>query len=303
MANVALVLNPTKVADPKALVDQLAALLAEHGWPEPKVFQTEESDPGRGMAERAVAEGAEIVIAAGGDGTVASVVSGLVGTEAALAILPAGTGNLLARNLELPMATDEVLAAVVGGRNTTMDVGEVLAGPGVGLSFAVMAGMGFDAAIMDDAPEKLKGAVGWPAYVVSALGHLADEPFEVTIILDGGEPLVRTARTVLVANVATLQGGLDLAPDAGVTDGRLDVVVISPQNVIDWLRLGARLAFGWDREDQLLERFQAKRVEVLTPEPQMCQIDGDPLEPAHELVAEVRPRSLKLRVPATHNPG
>jgi YegS/Rv2252/BmrU family lipid kinase len=303
MANVALVLNPTKVADPQGLVAQLTDVLSAHGWPAPMVLETTVSDPGRGMAERAVADGAEIVIAAGGDGTVASVVSGLAGSPAALAILPSGTGNLLARNLDLPMATEDVLAAVVGGRTTTMDVGEMLAGPAVGLSFAVMAGMGFDAAIMDDAPEKLKGAVGWPAYIIAALGHLADEPFEVTLVLDHGEPMVRTARTVLVANVATLQGGIELAPEAGVTDGQLDVIVIAPQNVGDWVRLGARLAFGSDREDGLLERFQAKHVEVLTGQPQMCQIDGDPLEPAHELVAEVRPRSLKLRVPASRDPA
>ncbi len=287
-------MNPAKVDDPDALAAALTGRLVAAGWPRPMILTTTEEDPGRGAAEQAVRDGAQVVMAAGGDGTVASVVSALAGTGTALAVLPAGTGNLLAGNLDLPTDLDAVTESILGGATWTMDVGEVLDGPGAGASFAVMAGLGFDAAVVGDAPEGLKAGVGWPAYIVSALGHLSDAPFECTITLDGAEPLERTARTVLVANTAGLQGGLDLAPDARITDGLHDVIVVSPQNAIDWLRIGARLMAGSEREDERLERFRAARVEITTDSDQVCQLDGDAVGPTRRLVTEVRRHSLTL---------
>jgi len=298
MTLVGMVVNPTKVDDVDALVGEVAGQLAGRGWPAPLVLETTEDDPGGGMAEQAMREGAEVVVAVGGDGTVAAVLGALAGTEVPLAVLPAGTGNLLARNLDLPMELPAVVDLVADRTTSRMDVGQVVDGPGAPGCFAVMAGLGFDASVMADAPEQLKGRVGWPAYLVSAAGHLSDEPFEATITLDGGEPVQRTARTVLVANTAGLQGGVDLAPDAGVTDGLLDVIVISPQNAIDWLRIGARLVTGSDREDERLERFQARHVEITTDTEQVCQLDGDPVGPTRRVVVEVRPLALSIARPA-----
>jgi len=297
MTDVVLIANPAKVEDVDALLAQLGGALAEHGWPAPRLLTTTVDEPGRGLAEQAAREGADVVLAAGGDGTVASVVSGLVGTETALAVLPSGTGNLLARNLDLPMDTSGVVEALVAGKVRSIDVGEVVEGAGVGSSFAVMAGLGFDAAIVEDAPERLKAMVGWPAYLVSAVSHLADEPFTCTIVVDGGEPIEREARSVLVANVASLQGGVDLAPDAGVSDGLLDVIVLGPKTLTDWLRLGARLVTGSDREDERIERLQGRRVEITAHADEVCQLDGDPVGSTSRFVAEVRPRALRLRVP------
>jgi YegS/Rv2252/BmrU family lipid kinase len=297
VTQVAMIVNPVKVDDAEALDAAVSRRLLARGWPAPTIMWTTVDDPGRGLAERAVADGAQVVLAAGGDGTVAAVVSGLAGSGVALAVVPSGTGNLLARNLDLPMDLDEVIDAVVDGVDVTIDVGEVVEGPGAGSSFAVMAGLGFDAAIVADAPDRLKAAVGWPAYLVAALSHLTDDPFECTITVDDAEPLVRRARTVLVANVATLQGGVDLAPSAGVSDGLLDVVVISPQGAVDWLRLGARIVRGSDKEDELLERMQGRRVEIRTSVDEVCQLDGDPVGPTQGFTAEIRPAALTLRMP------
>jgi YegS/Rv2252/BmrU family lipid kinase len=297
MAQVAIIVNPVKVDDPQALEEAVTQRTVERGWPPPMVLETSEADPGTGIARQAVDDGADIVLAAGGDGTVAAVVSGLVGTGAALAVLPSGTGNLLARNLGLPMDLDSVLDAVLDGRDRAIDVGEVLEGPSVGSSFAVMAGIGLDAAMVEDAPDSLKAAVGWPAYIVSAVQHLGDEPFDCWIEVDGGEPLQRSARSVLVANVGSLQGGIDLAPDADAADGVLDVIVLGPQTAVDWLRLGARLVIGSDREDQRIERFRGRHVRVTSDTDESCQLDGDVIGTTRVFVAEVRPRALTLRVP------
>lgn len=294
----ALIVNPVKVDDTAALDATISEAVAARGWPAPMILATTPEDPGRGMAQQAVDAGARVVVAAGGDGTVAAVVSGLVGTGVPLAVLPAGTGNLLARNLDLPADLDGVLSAIAEGRTVSIDVGEVLEGAPPGSAFAVMAGLGFDADVMVDAPDRLKAAVGWPAYVLSALGHLTDEPFECTIVVDDGEPLTRSVRTVLVANMTQLQGGIDLAPDAGATDGLLDVVVVSPQGALDWLRLGARLALGSDREDERLERLRGRRVEITAATEQVCQLDGDPVGATQRLVVEIRPAALELLAPS-----
>ncbi len=293
-----MLVNPTKVEDVEALHAEVTEALASRGWPPPRLLTTTEEDPGRGVTDLAVREGARFVVAAGGDGTVAAVISALAGTDVALVVLPAGTGNLLARNLDLPTELDQVVDALVGGRTIRIDVGQVVEGPGAGSSFAVMAGLGFDADIMTDAPERLKAAMGWPAYVVAAAGHLTDEPFRCRIVVDEGEPIEAEARTVIVANAGGLPGGVDLAPDATIGDGLLDVVVVNPQGAMDWVRVGARLAVGSQREDERLGRAQGRRIEITTEGDQVCQLDGDPIAPTGRFVVEARPQSLLVRMPA-----
>ena len=294
MTHVALVANPAKVADLEAVSAVLGERLTAAGWPAPMILLTSEEDPGRGCTEEGLRGGAGVVIAAGGDGTVAAVASVLSGTDACLAVLPAGTGNLLARNLDLPNELDDVLAEVLAGGSWRMDVGEVVTGPGAGSSFTVMAGLGFDAHVVADAPEGLKAAVGWPAYLVSALSHLTDDPFECSITVDGGEPIERTVRTVLVANASELQGGVDVAPDASISDGLLDVVIVAPDGVADWLRIAQDVVTGKDRESVPLERVRGRRVEISTVAPQVCQLDGDPVGEATHLAVEVRPLALRM---------
>ena len=123
-----------------------------------------------------------------------------------------------------------------------------------------MAGLGFDAAIMRDAPEGLKKAVGWPAYVVSAGKHLRGRGIRVTITIDGGEPMHRRVRTVVVGNVGKLQGNIPLLPDAKPDDGILDVVVIATRNVLDWARVAGRVLRRADVPDRRMERFTGKHV-------------------------------------------
>ena len=291
---VALVANPAKVQALEEITARIDQRLRAEGWPSPIIRLTSEEDPGRGAAEEALGAGAGIVIAAGGDGTVAAVASALSGADASLAVLPAGTGNLLARNLDLPTEVDDVLADVLAGATWQMDLGEVVAGPGSGASFAVMAGLGFDAHVVADAPEGLKSAVGWPAYLVSALRHLTDDPFDCSIRIDGGDPIERTVRTVLVVNASKLQGGVDVAPDAAVDDGVLDVVVVAPEGLVDWVRIGSDVVSGSDRDSVPLERFRARSVEITTSRAQVCQLDGDPVGESTHLAVAVRPGALRM---------
>jgi diacylglycerol kinase family enzyme len=295
------VVNPVKVSDLDLLRRTIEEGLAGAGWPAPAWFETTPEDTGRGQAEAAVRDGAELIFVSGGDGTVTAVVTALAGSkgagskgagsDVALAVLPAGTGNLLATNLGL--STDPatgVQVALEGGRRR-IDVGT--AGD---RCFVVMAGMGFDAQMLEGTSETAKKAVGWLAYVGGAVKHLRDRPMRVRITLDGGPPMSRHPRAVIVGNVGRLQGGVRLLNKAEPDDGRLDVAVLSPNSLRHWAALGWALVRRKDRAP-LMETYTAERVEIVSNRRQSRQLDGDLIEPGRTLTIGVRPRALLLCVP------
>jgi diacylglycerol kinase family enzyme len=283
--------NPVKVPDMDVFRTMVGKGLADAGWPEPAWYETTPEDAGRGQAKAAVDEGAELIFACGGDGTVMAVVTALAGTDVAMAVLPAGTGNLLAANLGLANdAATGVEVALEGGRKR-IDVGMV-----DDRCFAVMAGMGFDAKMLEATSEKAKKRIGWLAYVGGALKHLRDRPMRVRIVLDGGPPMPRRPRTVIIGNVGRLQGGVRLLSEASPDDGKLDVAVLSPRSLGHW----ASLAWGVVRRRKsipLMETFTAERVEIRSNRAQPRQLDGDLISPGKLLRAHIRQRALLLCVP------
>jgi len=288
----AFVVNPTKVSSPAALRQRAETFMSRAGWEPPLWLETTEDDPGIGMCKQAVEEGCTVVFVCGGDGTVMAAATALSGTDVPMAILPLGTGNLLARNLDLPL-DDEPAALRIGvhGATREIDVGAI-----EGKRFVVMAGLGFDAAIMRDAPEKLKKTVGWPAYIVSGAKHMRGRRISVTITIDGGEPIERHVRTVLVGNVGKLQGGLLLLPNARPDDGVLDIAVLAPRNAFDWARLTGRVLRRKDVPDRRMERFQGKHVVIEASRPQPRQLDGDLIEDGQTMDIEIEAGALAVRV-------
>jgi diacylglycerol kinase family enzyme len=285
------VVNPVKVPDMGVLRRTIDAGLSDAGWPEPVWLETTPEDPGRGQAQKAMDDGAELVFACGGDGTVKACVTALAGSDVALAVLPAGTGNLLASNLGLAgdVATG-VQVALEGGRRR-IDVGVV-----GDQCFAVMAGMGFDAQMLQGTSDTAKKHLGWLAYVGGAVKHLNGSPMRVRIILDGGAPMPRRPRTVIVGNVGRLQGGVRLLKDADPSDGKLDVAVLSPNSLSHW----AALAWAVVRRRKrvpLMETYTAERVEIRSNRAQQRQLDGDLIEPGKTLKIAIRHRALLLCVP------
>ena len=137
---------------------------------------------------------------AGGDGTITACVGGVAGSGIPLGVLPCGTGNLLARNLALPLSLDEALTVALTGSDRRLDVGTANGRP-----FVVMAGIGFDAELLGGTSEELKKHMGWAAYVLSALRHLGDRPVRVVLRADSGPPQRRWAGGVIIGNVGSLQ--------------------------------------------------------------------------------------------------
>ncbi|OLT50918.1 diacylglycerol kinase family protein [Cellulosimicrobium sp. CUA-896] len=282
----AVIVNPVRVEGLDALRAEIVERLTAAGWPEPAWFETTAEDPGTGQARRAVEEGAEVVFVAGGDGTVRACVAGLAGTRTALAILPGGTGNLLATNLGVPTQSVEGIRLAMERGRREIDLGESDGGV-----FAVMAGMGLDAAMMQDAPTALKARAGWVAYLVGAVKHLADPEMKVEVHVDDQPVRRRRARTVVVGNVGRLPAGTNLLPDADPDDGLLEVAIIAPRGVRHWVQLVVGL-FRGDRRVPSREVVRGRRISVVSDRPQSRQLDGDVIDRARRLDVEVRPKAL-----------
>ncbi|GAA1580734.1 diacylglycerol/lipid kinase family protein [Actinoplanes couchii] len=287
----AIVFNPSKVADPDHLRRTVHEALRRAGWPEPSWYETTPDDPGRGQAKQAIGEGAELVFACGGDGTVTAVVTALTGSDVALAVLPAGTGNLLAANLGLGNDPAAGLQVALEGGRRRIDVGTL-----GDKCFVVMAGMGFDAQMLEDTSERAKKHIGWPAYLGGAAKHLLDRPMRARIRLDGGPPMPRRPAAVIVGNVGRLQGGVKLLSKADPADGRLDVAILSPTNLAHWAAL-VWAVMSRRKRVPLMETFTAQRVEIYSNRAQARQLDGDTITPGKVMKIGVRHRALLLCVP------
>ena len=284
------IVNPVRVQDLAQRREVIGSCLAAAGWPAASWLETTAEDTGTGQARQAIAQGAQLVFVCGGDGTVRSVIAGLIGSDVALAVLPAGTGNLLAMNLGLPDDPAAGVELAVGGGRRRLDVGEI-----DGEVFAVMAGIGFDAAMMDDASTALKARFGSPAYVLSAARHLRDRPMRVRISIDDQPVLTRRAKTVLVGNVGRLQGGIRLLPDAEPDSGQLDVAVLAPRTLLHWLSLAWAVLLRRRRVPRM-EILRGSRISISSDRVQPRELDGDVIDPGRTLDVTVRPGALLLCV-------
>jgi YegS/Rv2252/BmrU family lipid kinase len=299
----AIIVNPTKFDNIDAVRAQVTKGCLAAGWAQPLWVETTAQDPGTGQARQALTDGATLICPLGGDGTIRAVAAALVGTETPLGLLPGGTANLLARNLGLPTdSLDDALKVALTGQNKRIDVGRLTLDrsdenkrPEQHI-FLIMAGIGFDAAIMADAPERLKKTVGPLAYTLSGAKNLRGPQFKVRIKIDDEAEFSRRARTVVVGNCGKITGGLVLLPQAQVDDGWLDAVILSPVGLVGWVALAARVISRKRKGHERVDHHRLKSVAIRCDHPEAVQIDGDTVGRSRGLSATVDPLALVVRV-------
>jgi diacylglycerol kinase (ATP) len=324
---VAFVANPSK-SDVPALKAAILRARAAQGYPAPLWYETTIEDPGVGQTRAAVAAGADVVVAIGGDGTVRAVAEGLVGTGVPMGLMPLGTGNLLARNLDLPLSDPlAALRIALEGRDRTIDVGwlrvlrwesdvdDPVAEAADDLPdaldlprdhiFLVIAGLGFDAAMVAATGEELKRRVGWIAYFLSGMRHLHGRRTRMHVRLDDQPMTTTRLRSLLIGNCGKLPGGLTLLPDAVLDDGWLDIAAIDTRGgIAGWAQLfgevvlqGAGMRNDLPAKIGRIDHTRAQQVRVVVQGGEHVQVDGDIVGRVTELSARVDPAALVVRVP------
>ena len=315
----AVIYNPIKVKL-KTLKATVKSAEADAGWSKTLWFETSVLDPGGEVTKRALEQGADVVLAAGGDGTIRAVAESLRGTDVPLALLPSGTGNLLARNMSL--ALDNVASSVdtaFTGEPRAIDLGVVEAERADGSRsshvFLVMAGLGLDAQMAANTNAILKARVGWVAYIDAIARAVRDNNrVKVRYSVDGGPQSSATVNTVIVGNCGLLPGGIQLLPDAVIDDGVFDVVAFRPGGFVGWVQISVKLFWengvlrrstvgrriiSMSREVRALRYLRASQLTIRLEHPEEFELDGDPFGEAIALKAHVDHLALKVMVPKT----
>lgn len=291
------VLNPVKIPDRGQFRAMVSGMAAASGFSEVLWWETTVDDTGFAMAHEAAVAGASLVLSVGGDGTLRAVSDELAGTGIPVGIVPAGTGNLLARNLGIPLYIRAAVDVALNGQDRAIDMVRVSGDNMADDTFLVMAGMGFDAAIMAGVNENIKKRVGWLAYVLSGLKALMFPAIRLDISIDDAPFTKHKARTVVIGNVGNLQGGMPLMPDARIDDGQIDVVLLYPRRFLSWVPLAARVLTKNAGDDRSLTRLRGRTVVVRSHSETPREFDGDVITSGHELRCECVHGRLLVRVP------
>jgi diacylglycerol kinase family enzyme len=293
------------------------AVTAGNRWEPSLWLKTEASETGAQQALRAIAQKATHIVVAGGDGTVRSVLEAvaLSGAKVTVGIVPIGTGNVLARNLGIPLENirTQVQRALLGiAHPIDMGLARIILDDETRVEklFGVMAGMGLDAKIMLNTDPVRKRKLGWIAYAESGFKQLPLRYEKLSIQIDGRESRNVRVLTLLIGNVGWLPGNLSMMPDASLDDGLLDVAVIGPRRVLDWIDFWTRVTIGNNvvrttragrklldatANVKTLENLTSRKIRV-TPESRVeLQLDGDPIGLVAEVEFEAISRAVSVR--------
>lgn len=298
---VTVIFNPVSgQGDPEERKRRISEGLAAHGYTCQHLVTTPEQGA-RYWVEQALKEGVDLLAVSGGDGTVVETMAALIGTGIPLAIFPAGTGNLLCINLGLPRAVPEAVHAALFGERRRLDLGRITPTSPADEPeyFAILAGAGFDASVIEGADRETKNRLGLGAYLLSALKNLRHRPVLARIRLDGASHRIRRrANSVMIANMGMIQGNIAVIPDAVPDDGYLDVAILKAETLGSWIRLLGSLLTRRLHDDPSIEYHRAQRIEVELSVPQPMQYDGEKTkEPRRAFVVEVLPGVVEVMVP------
>jgi diacylglycerol kinase (ATP) len=290
MTSIAVVAHRDKVLG--GGLSELRQTLIENGVTDPLWFEVPKSAKAPKRVRRAVKAGADLVFVWGGDGMVQRCIDAVAGSSVTIAILPAGTANLLATNLDIPKDLAQAVAIGLHGSRRSLDVG-VLNGE----RFAVMAGAGFDARIMAGVDSAAKERFGRLAYFGSGARAMRSGRRHMKIKVDGDVWFEGKASCVLFGNVGTLMGGLRIFPDAQPDDGLLEVGVVTAHRLLDWLRVATRIVSHDPASSPMVSMTQGRKFSVRLDRSLPFELDGGARTKARKLRVRVQPAAVTVCVP------
>jgi diacylglycerol kinase (ATP) len=246
------------------------------------------------QVEKALAAKAELIFVWGGDGMVQRCVDAVAGAAVRIAILPAGTANLLAGNLGIPKDLEQAVDVGLAGHTRRIDVGRMN-----GERFAVMAGAGFDARMIGDADAGLKDRFGRIAYLWTGAKNLRAKPFRARIVVDGARWYDGDASCILLGNVGKLFGGVEAFEDAHPDDGVLELGVVSADGVREWAGTVVRTIVGHADSSPNAFTTKVRSVRIKLDRKVPYEIDGGDRKKVRKLHIDIEPDAVEICVPAT----
>lgn len=271
---------------------ELRSVLEKSGVADPIWYEVAKSKYSPKCVRRAVKQGAALIFVWGGDGMVQQCVDAVGEDHVPLAILPAGTGNLLARNLAIPQDIETAVDIGLHGARRTIDAGRIN-----GRRFAVMAGTGLDALMIRETSRDLKDRFGRAAYIWTGARHLRIKPFGATIDVDGIRWFEGDTGCVLVGNVGKVFGGIAAFDDANPEDGRLELGVVTAKGVAQWTRALVRTAVASADKSPFVQTTKAKKIRIRLDRKLPYELDGGDQHPVRELKIRVEPAAVTVCVP------
>ena len=291
--SVVIIINPisggASAADARARAQLALTIVDVHGDPA-DVFVTERPGHARELAKAAVKRGVRLVLAWGGDGTINEVASALAFDDVPLGIIPAGSGNGLARELGVNARPERAIADALAAQPRPMDVGEL-----DGHLFVNVAGVGMDAHIASRfSTHHRRGLFGYATITAQTLATYVPKRYRIT---HEGEGASETrAVLVTIANSAQFGNGARIAPAAKVDDGLLDLVVLEERSRLATLCQLPRLFNGTVQRAPGCSIRQIQRVTIESDQPMMFHVDGEPIQGGTSLRARVHPGALRVAV-------
>ncbi|MCU1396617.1 MAG: sphingosine kinase [Ilumatobacteraceae bacterium] len=270
----------------------LRELLHQQGITDPIWLEVAKSKKVPKRVHEALERGADLIFVWGGDGSVQRCLDAAVGSGATIAILPAGTANLLANNLGIPIDLERAVHVGLHGNDRRLDLGRIN-----GEHYAVMAGNGFDALMIRDADAGLKDRFGRAAYIWTGARHVRESPVHTTVKVEGHTWFRGKASCVLIANVGSIAGGITAFDHADPGDGLLDVAVVTADGMWQWARALTRATVGHAERSPLVQMTQASRIKVTTERALPYELDGGARPATRTLKVEVVPHAVTIRVP------
>ena len=307
MSELAVIFNPDKIASAR-----LAKLVGKYHQGKFKLLETDRESGGQKSTATAIEAGAKRILVAGGDGTLRNVVQACESQDVAIGIIPSGTGNILARNLKLPLGIETSIKKALKGSPYEIDLGfaRSIDADGVHRShlFTGIGGVGMDARLIQNTSSRRKKRVGWIAYIEGGIKSLPLKFERFDITFDGNQRTLKSY-SLLVGNAGWLPGAISMMPDASLDDGKLDVAAIGPRKAWNWVDFLSRitwqnkvvrpLALGRKWMDQTanvktLENLSSERIRIRPHHPAPMQLDGDPMGEVVEVDFSLKPKALKV---------
>ncbi|WP_203568161.1 diacylglycerol/lipid kinase family protein [Aestuariimicrobium ganziense] len=297
---ISIIYNPTKIDDLDLRVGIASRLAGEHGYETPDWIPSTEDDPGFGQGKQALESGADLICAMGGDGTVRLVAQALRGSGVPFGVIAEGTGNLLARNLDLPLNDfEDALEIAMTGDDRPIDLGLVWFDDQDERVFLVIAGVGTDADTMANTHDNLKKMMGWLAYVESGSRAMLSRGFRARVDngdLPGPDGRAHHARSYMVCNCGILTGGVVLVPEAEPDDGQLDTLVLAPKGPFGWGGVLLDIATHHRRGSKRMRHWTTHQATAEFNRPVEGQLDGDAVGEVRRMRTDIDPGSLVVRV-------